>query len=557
MTKSEYLVNRNGWFHFRIRIPKDLQEWFKKKHIYRSLKTKSIGKAIKLADGIAAEFLQLFKRIRMGIYSEAEIKELVKSYLIGKLQENEDYRQGPHREAYRGAQRALTVKQLEDLRNDSIQKIGAWDEEAYRQTAERFISQYGLKDIPNERYPVLGREVLKANAEIIGIEIHRKNGNYSNQFDSYIENLITPDTGEITPLESMSLTTNRISSLIEEYVTEHTVGGRWVEKTKAENMAALDLLLVIVGDVDIRTINHTLMFDLRKKVRALPPNRSKDKRYRGKTIDEVLALKPVKQLSITRVNNILVKISSFFSWAVDHDYVVKNPASKLTYPVSKSVKEERDVYTVDALNTMLLKLAELKKLYPQPEKAWVPVIALYSGMRLNEICQLYREDVQEYDGILCFNINGEEDKRLKTKNSARLVPVHVTLLDLGFDQYLARVDKDSADRIWPSLTNARDGYSQNFSKWFGRFNRKEVTEDKRKVFHSLRHTFITHIQNSAEASILKSLVGHVQEGETFGRYGKGYQTAVLSEAINTLDFPELDLDPIRNILGNTWSLNYD
>ena len=47
------------------------------------------------------------------------------------------------------------------------------------------------------------------------------------------------------------------------------------------------------------------------------------------------------------------------------------------------------------------------------------------------------------------------------------------ILDLGFEQYLARVDADGSERIWPGLANSRDGYSQSFSKWYARFNRKE------------------------------------------------------------------------------------
>lgn len=47
---------------------------------------------------------------------------------------------------------------------------------------------------------------------------------------------------------------------------------------------------------------------------------------------------------------------------------------------------------------------------------WVPIIALYSGMRLNEICQLYIDDVVKFNkNIYYFDLTDErKDQHLKT-----------------------------------------------------------------------------------------------------------------------------------------------
>ena len=45
---------------------------------------------------------------------------------------------------------------------------------------------------------------------------------------------------------------------------------------------------------------------------------------------------------------------------------------------------------------------------------WLPIIALYTGMRMEEICQLYVSDVKKVDGVWGFNISEDEDKQDKS-----------------------------------------------------------------------------------------------------------------------------------------------
>ena len=59
---------------------------------------------------------------------------------------------------------------------------------------------------------------------------------------------------------------------------------------------------------------------------------------------------------------------------------------------------------------------------------WVPLIALFSGMRMNEICQLDVSDIRCVDGVDCFVITsrsngGGADKKVKTSTSERFVPI--------------------------------------------------------------------------------------------------------------------------------------
>jgi hypothetical protein len=58
---------------------------------------------------------------------------------------------------------------------------------------------------------------------------------------------------------------------------------------------------------------------------------------------------------------------------------------------------------------------------------WVPLIALFCGMRLNEICQFDVADVRVFDDVNCFvvteeSLTGSRDKSLKTKTGRLEIP---------------------------------------------------------------------------------------------------------------------------------------
>lgn len=66
-----------------------------------------------------------------------------------------------------------------------------------------------------------------------------------------------------------------------------------------------------------------------------------------------------------------------------------------------------------------------------PFKYWVPLLGLYTGARINELAQLFLVDFQAQGDVQVISINDDgEGKRLKTKASKRLVPIHPELVRL-------------------------------------------------------------------------------------------------------------------------------
>jgi integrase len=146
-------------------------------------------------------------------------------------------------------------------------------------------------------------------------------------------------------------------------------------------------------------------------------------------------------------------------------------------------------------------------------KYWLPLIALHSGLRVEEIAKLKTRDVREIDGVWCFDIYGA-----KTDAGTRHVPVHPRLVSLGLIEYAQR---RGAEQLWPELVPGSEGkYSQRFCQWWSGFRHLIGVDRDGLVFHSFRHTFAGALQQAGVQEAMVALImGHRHPQLTFGRYG--------------------------------------
>ena len=153
---------------------------------------------------------------------------------------------------------------------------------------------------------------------------------------------------------------------------------------------------------------------------------------------------------------------------------------------------------------------------------WLTQLGLYTGARLNELCQLKKSLIRRHGEI--HYIYFSPDLRLKTgsKNSCvRAVPIHAHLIELGSLDYVS----SCSDALFPGLPQHKSGrFSDGPSKAFTRFLRAIGIKRSKLSFHSLRHTFVAALKRGApsDGETRERLVGHALHGLA-GRYGDSYR----------------------------------
>jgi integrase len=147
---------------------------------------------------------------------------------------------------------------------------------------------------------------------------------------------------------------------------------------------------------------------------------------------------------------------------------------------------------------------------------WLPVVALFTGARLDELAQLHPDDLKrDQDGISFLALKTTdprkqkaqkdqerlkpEAQRLKNEHSSRAVPIHPFLATIGF---LDLFDSDRpGTRVWAELKpgGRPPSWGAEYTQDFMKYRRKcKIYEDLRD-FHSFRHTFITCLRTRAKA----------------------------------------------------------
>ncbi len=270
----------------------------------------------------------------------------------------------------------------------------------------------------------------------------------------------------------------------------------------------------------------------------------------------------MQTISVANVNAYLNKFCSFMNWCVTEEYIDKNPSKGLRVPDLVKKRDKRKSFTTQQLRRIFNAplytgcqddfhgYAKVGANKPKRARFWVPIIALFTGMRLNEICQLDVADVVTIDGYDCFsiseNITDQGDiKRLKTASSERIVPVHDQLKRIGFMTYVNEQKRSGSKKLFPEILATKDGYrSVHFSKWFSRFLETCKASEKLTCFHSFRHNFRDAMRNARVSRDLALALGgwtSSSDGSQIAdNYGSGFDAGILSEALNSIKYPELD-----------------
>lgn len=180
---------------------------------------------------------------------------------------------------------------------------------------------------------------------------------------------------------------------------------------------------------------------------------------------------------------------------------------------------------------------------------WTPLLALLSGICLEEALQLRPDDVATRDGIHFVTIGAVHDgQAAQVKNPARQreLPIHKDLVRLGFLDYVERMRREGASRLFPGLDrgglDAR--YGHNFTQWWTAYRRAVGAYARGQDFHSLRHGANRRmVRAKIPLPTVKRVLGHSAGNDMNAAvYFGDVDLPDMVEAVNAISYSCLDID---------------
>lgn len=361
--------------------------------------------------------------------------------------------------------------------------------------------------------------------------------------------------------------TPRLSELWEVYRDTNKV--RWNEGSIERNQGLYFQIVDILGDLELSALeDERQAVRLRDMLKLYPNGKEKSKSFGGKPFSPEMANhKDFKPLSISSQGKTIDLMSSMIKFALKNRKRWGIDANVFAGTQPKDHRPEstlRTEYEPAEIQAMIEALKTVRVRW-EPERFWIPLLALYTGARQNELCQLRTADVTEIEGVPYIEIchNPELHQSTKTKKN-RTCPIHPDLVALGFLEYCK---SQKHDRLWPNLKLNNGKWQHEFSKWYCvTFRKKFCDPTVRKLdFHGLRHTFLDWYKQNASlnfdtAKLLKSIAGHldkfdtaiigaVADDMTFDRYGKAYKVKKQMELIERLDYG-VDISQLQATLAS-------
>ena len=573
-------------FYFRLVVPKDLRPQLQKREIRIFLGASKKQEAQRKAGVFSAIIWNMFDAVRRGDkrvdkLTVDKIKEIVRKHVEDRLLEDEIDR--ATRPTLPGA---ITIddyigsrEQYEDEQDPSdanMECLEDWVSScrlALRKNNYTHVKEDALEvgrkngistKEEDEEFKFLSRELLKAEIIITNQKIKRIYDEFRGEYTALEapEGVMPEAKPKANPDESPKLS-KAVELFIEEKADEKQVRA----STKEQNRMRLNQLVAWTNDPAITDITQDMLRDLMKILAFYPKNKEKSKKYRTWNLERIRKhqadIPEEDRLSIKTRRDYISLYNYFLGWLKTNyivpiwlDAILKAPKDTSSPDTKRAMFSQEDLINIFSLPEYV---AEDEK----PYKFWLPLLALFTGARREELLQLHLSDFKIKDDTKCFKITDLEDeeggsagvKHVKNKASRRIVPIHDELLNLGLWRYVEELRDKGCKRLFEELkpSGLDNKYGNSLSQdWYSKVLAKAgVKGDKvngDKTFHSYRHTFISHCAHKLiYAPYVYRITGHGGDKSDVhtGVYTKGFPANDLKrEVMDKVNF-DVDLSHLK------------
>ena len=554
------VVCRSRIFHFRRAVPVDLRSKLRRTELTCTLQTGDAATAKLLSKLLYVTSERLFEQVRHSpMLSEEQLSALVRDFFATVISQENALRLGVSRPLNEEARlaRVAYYKSVAEQTKLSLAR-NQFADAAF--VSDAMLRKHKLAGtLKPAEIAQVRQAMLRAGIDLAEHMTARYEGDFNHEprdklLRAQLIDIAVRPTAQPQAAQAPTPTGPLFSKLSQPFIDAQIATKAWERQTAAQAEKTFRLFVEINGDLPIDQYSRENAARFKDFVQRLPADYGKAAAYRNMPIDEIIAkhaAAPAKDkhtpLTQKTIKRHFSALSTFWTALITEGRLQANIFTGFKFGNSKRASEQRDMWNEGELQVLFAtpawrgcKSAWSRStpgaMIVRDERFWLPLIAIFSGLRQEEICQLELDDIRHEADIWYFDINNRPPRQLKNRSAVRLVPIHDELIRLGLMIYIEQMRKAGERRVFPQLKpGGADGrLGHGFTKWFTRYRRETNVYRPKLDFHSFRHSATTFLQRAeVPVPIIDELVGHTGTGET-ARYTKGLGLAKLHAAINKI-----------------------
>ena len=474
--------NEHGVWCVRKRVPTRLQEAVarvqgaargKQAWLKQSLRTKDEKHAKVLATPVMMKFDRILAEAEALLVehpvrtelSEAEIKQISDYFYALQLHSDEDLRAGGVRDdpLYADVHRQLTEAGVDFESPFSIEKVGSG-------LSDRMMRK--IDEGASIVLPALKQALGRGNVEFIRFEADEMlqvfRINLDQNCPDYRRLALAMMRAEVRALEDIAARSRgepiEIPKIVEPAATSVPVSGRrlraafdgWLKieprrkSTGMEFERAIERFIELHGDLGVAQINRGHVRQFRDAAQLVPAGRS------GKLLKATLpqlveysrSHPDAPRIKPATINKWLNCLGAVLNWSrnngdIPDDMAWSDPVSGIRLTERPSNREPWEPEELSLLFNSPIYRDNERPLGGKGEACfWLPLLAIFSGARLNELAPVCVEDVKTdtASGVRLITVIEDEEagRTVKTDSSLRAIPIHSELVRIGFLDFTRR-----------------------------------------------------------------------------------------------------------------------
>ena len=615
-----HLFRRGAHYHVRRRLPLSIARSAGSSHIVRSLRTtdpKVASSAVRLVSSLFDDWFRLMNQTGQQPSAD-DLKRVIARIFQTLLQRDELERASRPNVDIERAELELYEPvwindgsdpdgpdeiQLPKARLAAEHEIDVWqdrlarnDSSAIMDDLDTALASEGIDvDRASPEYRLLAHRGMRAALRAAEISLDRENGIFREDAfeEAPLSAIETPQPAPAKPIKPLA----PLLSTEWEHFVAVKAGSDWKDDNATDANIAWRLWTSLIGDRRIDQLDKEPL-EFRDLLERLPALNGKSVfiglsareaieradaiergEYRPDAKFAVKAGQPVGRLSKKAMNKHMGFFNTLYDTKRIQRHVPDNPFLPIlwSHDSIRLQRKQSGAGRTNLTSDLLMKLfaspvwrgMKSKGRLNQPGDLiiksgplfWLPLMSIFSGMRLTEAAQLWCEDIVETNGSWWIHVKEGPGRELKSDASARAIPMHPELVKIGLPDYVEKCRHAGDLRLFPDLIiKPATGHPQSgmvnsdaASKRFGYYRKQIGVGGQWEDFHATRHTFVTEAHNCGVPDrMIAFLVGHeggAIEQDTKLRmtnrvYFGGYRPDVLIDAMSRIRHPGLDFSKL-------------